>query len=142
MGYNKKPKTLTKHYTVYLTDEQLNKVEHLKNEKGIDFPNILRLTINNLIKVINDNNEENKMNIEQIKQIIRVKNGIECIKNINPDYIKDGFKTGQDLLFFNNGNECKFGFDSGLKLQIKNGFCKNKTDVLNDLNNELNNLKH
>ena len=68
---------------------------------------------------------------EQVKAAkTKLNNAVKTIKKCNSEFIKDGLNKGLDILFFDNGNDFKFGIESHYSFQIKSGLVKNKTDVL------------
>ncbi len=69
--------------------------------------------------------------------IATIKNAIKLIQGVEAPWVKSGFTNGNNLLFFNNGNSCKFGLNSHYQLQYSPGFINNKKDVISNLNKDL-----
>lgn len=64
-----------------------------------------------------------------------IQNAISKIKSTNAQIIRDGLRSGCDILFFNNGKDFKFGIDSHFRLQVRNEnwTVRTKKDVLERL---------
>lgn len=78
------------------------------------------------------------MKAQEQKEISKsINQQIKFIKTLNPEYIKDGFRAGLDLLIWktSEGFNCKFGIDGCYPYQIKNEFgnVRTKTDCINKL---------
>ena len=83
-----------------------------------------------------------KEDIREIKLCIALKrNAINTIKNTNANYIKDGLRSGCNILFFDNCNDFKFGIDSHYSFQIQNNGYYTKKWVLETLQDDLEKLQ-